>query len=109
MGKDEKRDRREGPAHAGGLKRTVREGPDAGTLYPDVADVTGTREEVALLFGESLTGYAGRENLRARLKERIILSPLTAKRLAILLDTGIRDYETRYGLIKMETPLRARL
>ena len=72
------------------------------TAYANVAQVTGSREEIMLLFGESRPGAGGQEEVRAQLKERVIMSPLAAKRLAILLERGIRDYESKYGALESE-------
>ena len=55
-----------------------------------------------LLFGEGRSGPAGLEEVRAQLKERVVMSPLAAKRLAILLERGIRDYESKYGVLDSE-------
>jgi len=69
----------------------------------DVAYVTGTREEIMLLFGESRAEDTNTEEIRAQLKERIILSPVTAKHLSILLNKGINDYEAKFGLLEMKS------
>jgi len=73
-----------------------------------VAHVTGSQEEIMLLFGERLLGAEGEGEIRANLRERIVMSPLAAKRLAILLESGIRDYESKYGPLGGEGPLADR-
>ena len=73
-------------------------------VYANVTDVTGTREEIILLFGESQTGHMGQKELRVQLRERVVLSPFAAKRLAILLNSGIQDYESKYGSLEEEYP-----
>jgi Protein of unknown function (DUF3467) len=78
--------------------------PDVETGYVNVFQVTSTREEIALLFGDRQARGENPEEVRARLKERIILSPLTAKRLAMMLDSGMRDYESKYGALETESP-----
>jgi len=72
------------------------------SVYANVAHVTGNREEIMLLFGERQAGPAGQDEVRAHLKERVVMSPLAAKRLAIMLQGGIRDYESKYGLLEGE-------
>ena len=72
-------------------------GPDVEAGYVNVFQVTSTREEIVLLLGERQPMGKDPEEVRARLKERIILSPFTAKRLAMMLGRGLRDYESRYG------------
>ena len=46
----------------------------------------------------------GREasEVRVTLKSRAILSPFAAKRLAMLLDLVVKQYETRFGEINVE-------
>jgi hypothetical protein len=77
--------------------------PDVATGYVNVFQVTSTREEIALLFGDRQPAGEDPEEVTARLKERIVLHPLTAKRLAMMLDSGIRDYESKYGPLETES------
>jgi len=72
-------------------------GPDVEAGYVNVFQVTSTRDEIVLLLGERQPMGEDPEEVRARLKERIILSPFTAKRLAMMLGSCLRDYESRYG------------
>jgi hypothetical protein len=72
------------------------------TAYGNITHVTGSREEIMLLFGERRSGLAGQEEVRAQLKERVVMSPLAAKRFAIMLERGIRDYESKYGVLESE-------
>lgn len=37
--------------------------------------------------------------VRVKLNSRVILSPFSAKRLALLLDNVIKQYETRFGVM----------
>jgi hypothetical protein len=76
--------------------------PDVEAGYVNVFQVTSTREEIILLLGERQPMGKDPEEVRALLKERIILSPFTAKRLAIMLDSGLRDYESRYGPLDLK-------
>ena len=39
--------------------------------------------------------------VRVKLSNRIILSPFAAKRLAMLLDSVVKQYETRFGGINV--------
>jgi hypothetical protein len=72
------------------------------SVSADVAHVTGNREEFMLLFGERQAEPAGQEELKVDLKERVVMSPLAAKRLAIMLQRRIRDYESKYGPLEGE-------
>ena len=76
---------------------------DPETGYVNVFQVMSTREEIVLLFGDGQPRGEDPEEVTARLKERIILSPLTAKRLAMMLDSGMRDYESKYGSLETES------
>ena len=67
------------------------------SIYANVANVAGTREEIVLLFGMNQAWYSGQKEVTVQLTDRIVLSPFAAKRMAILLQNAIRDYESRYG------------
>src|SRR5829696_678420 len=72
------------------------------SMYSNVCNVTGTREEVVLLFGVNQAWHAGVKEVTVQLQERIILSPYAAKRLNVLLTRVLREYETRYGQLAVE-------
>jgi hypothetical protein len=74
------------------------------SLYANVCNVTGTRAEVVLLFGVNQAWQPGVKELTVQLQDRIILSPYAAKRLAFLLGRVLREYESRYGALSLETP-----
>ena len=65
--------------------------------YANVCNVASTREEVVLLFGMNQAWQAGQREVPVQLSDRIILSPFAAKRLSVLLDNVLRDYESRFG------------
>ncbi len=67
--------------------------------YANVSNVAGTQEEIVLLFGMNQAWHAGQEEVKIQLSDRIILSPFVAKRLSVLLDSVIKDYEKRYGVM----------
>ena len=67
------------------------------SIYANVANVAGTREEIVLLFGMNQAWHSGQKEVTVQLTDRIVLSPFAAKRLAVLLQNVIRDYESRYG------------
>ncbi len=73
------------------------------TYYPDVCNVSSTREEVTLLFGTKEAWNADPGDLTVRLADRILLSPRTARRLASALYTVVRDYETKYGPLEIKS------
>ena len=71
--------------------------------YSNVCNVTGTREELVLLFGVHQAWQSGVKEVTVQLQERIILSPFAAKRLHLLLTRLLREYETRYGALNIES------
>lgn len=72
------------------------------TSYANVVNVSSTREEVTLLFGTNVTLFSGQEEVTVKLSDRIILSPFAAKRLKILLDNVMGEYEKRFGQLSIE-------
>jgi len=70
--------------------------------------VTYTREEIMLLFGESQGGPTRQKELNILLTDRIVLSPLIAKRLGTALNNVIQDYESKYGPLEIESPLQTK-
>ena len=70
--------------------------------YVNVCNVSSTREEVVLMFGINQSWERSQHEVAVQLTDRIILSPFAAKRLAALLSTVIREYETRFGALNLE-------
>jgi len=71
------------------------------TAYSNVCNVLGTREEIMLLFGANQAWQGGQKEVKVVLTDRIILNPYAAKRLLQLLGQGIKEYEARYGELKL--------
>lgn len=69
------------------------------SIYSNVANVAGGREELVLLFGMNQAWHAGQEEVKVQLTERIVMSPFAAKRLSLLLNRVLADYEARYGTL----------
>ncbi|MBI2217483.1 MAG: DUF3467 domain-containing protein [Candidatus Rokubacteria bacterium] len=65
--------------------------------YANVCNVASTREEIVLLFGINQAWHAGQREISVQLSDRIVMSPHAAKRLAILLENVLREYENRFG------------
>ncbi|MCC6640714.1 MAG: DUF3467 domain-containing protein [Deltaproteobacteria bacterium] len=70
--------------------------------YANVVNVTSTREEVVLLFGLNNAWQAGQSEVTIQLSDRLILSPFAAKRLSLLLDGVLKQYEARFGALNLE-------
>jgi uncharacterized protein DUF3467 len=67
--------------------------------YANVCNVASTREEVVLLFGINQAWHSGQAEIPIQLTDRVILSPHAAKRLALLLDNVLKEYESRFGAL----------
>jgi hypothetical protein len=72
--------------------------------YANVCNVTSTREEVVLLFGINQSWNRGQKEVAIQLTDRIIVSPYAAKRLAMMLDSVVKEYEKRFGELNIEGP-----
>ena len=74
----------------------------AKTLYANAFHAASGREEVVLLFGQSVPAPRGLPEKRLEFMERIVLNPFTAKRLAFQLQDAVRAYERTYGPLDKE-------
>ncbi|MEX0957998.1 MAG: DUF3467 domain-containing protein [Burkholderiales bacterium] len=72
--------------------------------YANVCNVTSTREEVVMLFGVNQAWNRGQKEVTIQLTDRVIISPYAAKRLAVLLDGVVKEYEKRFGALNIEGP-----
>lgn len=89
-------------AQAGQQTRLVWDDSNMRSVYANATNVAGGREEIVLLFGMNQAWHAGQKEIKVQLSDRIILSPFAAKRLAILLNNVLQDYEKRYGKLEVE-------
>ena len=71
--------------------------------YANVVNATSSREEVTLFFGTNQTWNANDDEFTVQLTERIILNPFAAKRLILLLGSVLKEYESRYGVLDIES------
>ena len=68
------------------------------TAFANVINIINTREEFSLLFGTNQTWNPGSTSeLVVQLANRIVLTPFAAKRLQVLLNERLNEYEVRYG------------
>ena len=72
--------------------------------YANVCNVTSTREEVEMLFGINQAWNRGQKEVTIQLTDRVIISPYAAKRLTMLLDGVVKEYEKRFGALNVEGP-----
>lgn len=73
------------------------------TQFANVVNVQGTREQVDLFFGTNRTwNLAATENVVVDLSNRVILTPLAAKRLHSVLGGVLAEYENRHGHLDLD-------
>jgi hypothetical protein len=72
------------------------------SAYANVCNVTSTREEVVMLFGINQAWNRGQKEVTIQLTDRIIVSPYAAKRLSMLLQGVVSEYEKRFGALNVE-------
>jgi hypothetical protein len=77
------------------------------SVYSNVSNVAGGREEIVLLFGMNQAWHSGQKEVKVQLTDRVVLSPFAAKRLSILLNNVLQDYERRYGKLEVPVPQAA--
>lgn len=92
-----------GAAQAGAQTKIVWDDSNMRSVYANVSNVAGGREEIVLLFGMNQAWHAGQQEVKVQLTDRIVLSPFAAKRLSILLNNVLNDYEKRYGAMDIGT------
>lgn len=73
------------------------------THFANVVNVQGTREQVDLFFGTNRTwNVSTAGDVVVDLSNRIILTPLAAKRLHAVLGGVLSEYENRHGRLDVE-------
>ena len=53
--------------------------------------------QIVFLFGMNQAFNATENEMTIQLSNRIVMSPFVAKRLALLLNNVVTDYESKYG------------
>jgi hypothetical protein len=72
------------------------------TAYANVVNAFSTREEFTLLFGTNQTWSLGTDRtVDIKLSNRLVLSPLVAKRLHVLTGRLLDEYESRFGSLEV--------
>ncbi len=67
--------------------------------YANYCNANSTREEVVLNFGVNNNWDRTQTSLEVELNHRVVLSPFAAKRLSLMLQQLLKEYETRYGAL----------
>jgi hypothetical protein len=90
-----------GPTQTIGQTRIVWDDSNMRSVYANVSNVAGGREEIVLLFGMNQAWHAGQKEVSVQLTDRVVLSPFAAKRLSILLNNVVADYEKKFGKLEI--------
>jgi hypothetical protein len=70
------------------------------THFANVVNVQSSREQVDLFFGMNRTwNLVGNSQIIVDLSNRIVLTPLAAKRLWTVLGGVLREYESRHATL----------
>ena len=77
---------------------------DMRSTYANVCNVSSTREEVVVVFGTNQAWQGREQQVTVDLSDRIIMSPFAAKRLSLLLQNVIAQYESRFGTLDVAPP-----
>ena len=71
--------------------------------YANVVNASSTREEVTLFFGTNKTWKPTEtREFHVQLSDRIVLNPYAAKRLWLLLGAILKEYERRFGELRVD-------
>lgn len=69
------------------------------SLYVNATNVVAGREEFMVLLGLNRAWKMNQGKVDVDLAERVVMTPYTAKRLAIMLGATLKAYEAKYGRI----------
>lgn len=72
------------------------------STYANVCNVISSREEVSMMFGMNQKWDQENKELVIELSDRIVLNPFAAKRVSLLLNNVIEQYETKFGEIPLD-------
>ena len=73
------------------------------TTYANVVNASSTREEVSIFFGTNQSWNISEDReLAIQLSDRMVLNPYAAKRLLVLLSRIVKEYESRFGALKLD-------
>ena len=70
--------------------------------YANICNVISSREEVSMMFGMNQKMDTEKNELTIELSDRIILNPYAAKRVALLLNDVIEQYEENFSKIELD-------
>ena len=90
-----------GPTQTVGQTKIVWDDSNMRSVYANVSNVAGGREEIVLLFGMNQAWRPDAEEIEVDLANRIVMSPYASKRLSLLLNSALKQYEDLYGKIEV--------
>ena len=102
--KDAKAEEAATAASRAGQTRIVWDDSNMRSVYANASNVAGGREEIVLLFGMNQAWHAGQKEIKIQLTDRVILSPFAAKRLSVLLNNVLQNYEKQFGSLELTNP-----
>ena len=91
-------------AQVEGQARIIWDDSNMRSVYANASNVAGGREEIVLLFGMNQAWHAGQKEIKIQLTDRVILSPFAAKRLSVLLNNVLQNYEKQFGPLELTNP-----
>jgi len=91
-------------AQTEGQARIIWDDSNMRSVYANASNVAGGREEIVLLFGMNQAWHAGQKEIKIQLTDRVILSPFAAKRLSVLLNNVLQNYEKQFGPLELTNP-----
>lgn len=91
-------------AQAQGQTKIIWDDSNMRSVYANASNVAGGREEIVLLFGMNQAWHAGQKEIKIQLTDRVILSPFAAKRLSVLLNNVLQNYEKQFGPLELTNP-----
>ena len=89
------------PTQTVGQTKIVWDDSNMRSVYANVSNVAGGREEIVLLFGMNQAWHSGQKEVNVQLTDRVVLSPFAAKRLSMLLSAVVADYEKKFGKLEI--------
>jgi len=89
-------------AHSDVQRKIIYDSSNIRRVYANVARLSAGQEEVILQFGIRQSSDTSEREAEVRSIACIILNPFAAKRLALLLDNALQDYEAKYGAFETE-------
>ena len=89
------------PSPAAEARRIRFDGTGVKNSYANICHVASTREEIVLNFGMTQEWDRSHHEMQVQVTNRIILNPYAAKRLGLLLNAVVQQYEARFGKLDL--------